>query len=123
VELKADEDIQLPLQGLDDWSRVEWHHVRGEFQRSATFPGGNFPRADRLLFLAAPTLHIHPATDTVLHDLAPKIDWTLVGIDERWRDGLRVIFRKRTKVQNPPQRHRGTSFTKSLHNLRRVDLL
>ena len=26
VELKADEDIHLPLQGLDYWSRVEWHH-------------------------------------------------------------------------------------------------
>jgi hypothetical protein len=31
VELKADEDIHLPLQGLDYWSRVEWHHARGEF--------------------------------------------------------------------------------------------
>src|SRR5207245_1829913 len=26
VELKADEDIHLPLQGLDYWSRVAWHH-------------------------------------------------------------------------------------------------
>jgi hypothetical protein len=33
VELKADEDIHLPLQGLDYWSRVAWHHARGEFQR------------------------------------------------------------------------------------------
>ena len=31
VELKADEDIHLPMQGLDYWSRVEWHHARGEF--------------------------------------------------------------------------------------------
>ena len=102
------------------WSGIT---LVGSSSSSATFPGGNFPPADRLLFLGAPSLHIHPATDTVLHDPAPKIDWTLVGIDERWRDGLRVIFRKRTTVQNPTQRHRGTSFTKSLHNLRRVDLL
>ena len=33
VELKADEDIHLPLQGLDYWARVLWHHQRGEFQR------------------------------------------------------------------------------------------
>ena len=28
VELKADEDIHLPLQGLDYWSRVQCHHAR-----------------------------------------------------------------------------------------------
>ena len=37
VELKADEDIHLPLQGLDYWSRVEWHHSRGEFPRFGYF--------------------------------------------------------------------------------------
>jgi hypothetical protein len=41
VELKADEDIHLPLQGLDYWSRVAWHHARGEsalwiFSRATT---------------------------------------------------------------------------------------
>jgi len=39
VELKADEDIHLPLQGLDYWSRVEWHHAGGEFQQFGYFPG------------------------------------------------------------------------------------
>src|SRR5258708_22511971 len=39
VELKADEDIHLPLQGLDYWSRVEWHHARGEFARFGYFDG------------------------------------------------------------------------------------
>ena len=38
LELKADEDIHLPLQGLDYWSRVEWHHARGEFQTCGYFP-------------------------------------------------------------------------------------
>ena len=28
LELKADEDIHLPLQGIDYWSRVAWHHER-----------------------------------------------------------------------------------------------
>ena len=39
VELKADEDIHLPLQGLDYWSRVAWHQARGEFQRFGIFSG------------------------------------------------------------------------------------
>lgn len=95
VELKADEDIHLPLQGLDYWSRVQWHHARGEFQQFGYFSGRELSSEDPLLFLVAPTLHIHPATDTILRYLSPQIDWTLVGIDERWRDGVRPIFRKR----------------------------
>jgi hypothetical protein len=95
VELKADEDIHLPLQGLDYWARVAWHHARGEFQRFGYFPAREL-RADKpLLFLVAPALHVHPATDTLLHYISPEIDWTLLGIDERWRDGVRVVFRKR----------------------------
>jgi hypothetical protein len=95
VELKADEDIHLPLQGLDYWSRVAWHHARGEFQRFGYFPGREL-RADKpLLFLVAPALHVHPATDTLLHYISPAVDWALLGIDERWREGVRVVFRKR----------------------------
>ncbi|HST09954.1 MAG TPA: hypothetical protein VLL05_06240 [Terriglobales bacterium] len=95
VELKADEDIHLPLQGLDYWSRVQWHHARGEFQKFGYFPGRELSAEDPLLLLVAPALHVHPATDTVLRYVAAEINWTLVGIDERWRDQVRVIFRKR----------------------------
>jgi hypothetical protein len=95
VELKADEDIHLPLQGLDYWARVAWHHARGEFQRFGYFPGPELRVEKPLLFLVAPALHVHPATDTLLHYIATEVDWTLVGIDERWREGVRVMFRKR----------------------------
>ena len=94
VELKADEDIHLPLQGLDYWARVRWHHQRGEFQKFGYFAGRQLSPADPALFLVAPALRIHPTTDQVLRYLSPDIDWTLLAIDERWRDGIRVIFRK-----------------------------
>ena len=95
VELKADEDIHLPLQGLDYWSRVAWHHARGEFQRFGYFQGRELASEAPLLFLVAPALHVHPATDTLLRYLSPEIEWALMGIDERWREGVRVVFRKR----------------------------
>jgi hypothetical protein len=95
VELKADEDIHLPLQGLDYWSRVAWHHARGEFQKFGYFPGKQLSDAKPILFLVAPALRVHPATDTLLRHLSPEIDWTLVAIDERWREKVRMIFRKR----------------------------
>jgi hypothetical protein len=97
VELKADEDIHLPLQGLDYWSRVAWHDARGEFQRFGYFSGRELSCERPLLFLVAPALHVHPATDTLLHYISPEIEWVVVGIDERWRDGVRAVFRKRSR--------------------------
>jgi hypothetical protein len=99
LELKADEDIHLPLQGLDYWSRVAWHHARGEFNKFGYFPGRELSSLKPVLFLVAPALHVHPATDTLLRYLSPEIEWTLLGIDERWHEAVKVVFRKR-----PPRR-------------------
>jgi hypothetical protein len=101
VELKACEDIHLPLQGLDYWSRVEWHHARGEFPCFGYFEGLELSAEKPLLFLVAPALHVHPATDTLLRYINPEIEWEFVGIDERWREGVKVVFRKRPE----PKRH------------------
>ena len=95
VELKADEDIHLPLQGLDYWARVQWHHGRGEFLRFGYFGGRVLSEESPLLFLVAPALHVHPATDLILRYISLEIEWAFVGIDERWREGARVVFRKR----------------------------
>jgi hypothetical protein len=94
LELKADEDIHLPVQGLDYWARVLWHHSRGEFQKYGYFSRTELSPQPPLLFLIAPALRVHPAVDTVLRYFSPEIHWTLVGIDERWREGIRVVFRK-----------------------------
>jgi len=102
VELKADEDIHLPLQGVDYWSRVAWHQKRGEFARFGYFTGGEISEGAPLLLLVAPALHVHPATDTILRYLSPKIEWELLGIDEHWREGVRVVFRKRASDLKSP---------------------
>jgi len=94
LELKAEEDIHLPLQGLDYWSRVRWHQQRGEFARQGYFAGRELSSASPLLFLVAPALRVHPATDVLLRYLSPEIDWTLVQVDEHWREGVRVVNRK-----------------------------
>ena len=99
LELKADEDIHLPLQGLDYWARVQWHHSRGEFQQFGYFVGAQLSPRPPLLYLVAPSLRVHPATDTVLRYFSPAIEWTLVGLDERWREDVRVVYRKQSKPQ------------------------
>ena len=95
VELKADEDIHLPLQGVDYWSRVAWHQSRGEFAQFGYFPGSETAPQKPLLMLVAPALRLHPTTDTILRYLSPEIDWEVLGIDEHWREEIRVVFRKR----------------------------
>jgi hypothetical protein len=94
IELKAAEDFHLPVQGLDYWARVRWHHRRGDFQRSGYFPGRILSELDPILILAAPALHVHPATATMLRYFSPDLEWKLIGLDERWRNGIRVIFSK-----------------------------
>ena len=48
-----------------------------------------------LLYLVAPALHVHPSTDILLSYISSDIEWEFVGIDERWREGVKVVFRKR----------------------------
>jgi hypothetical protein len=104
IELKADEDLHLALQGLDYWIRVRAHHLEnpdpitglGEFQRNGYFGGVRLAVSAPKLFLVAPALRIHPATETVLKYLSPRIEWTLVAIDERWRQEIRVVWKKRS---------------------------
>lgn len=95
IELKADEDIHLPLQGVDYWSRVAWHQSRSELTQAGYFPGREISPQKPLLLLVAPALHVHPTTDTILRYLSPEIDWEVLGIDEHWREEIKVVFRKR----------------------------
>jgi len=98
IEIKAEENLHLPLQALDYWLRVRQHHERGEFQRLGYFRGRELSIQPPLLLLVAPALRIHPATEMLLRYFAPAIDWTFVAVDERWRkrenEPLRVVFRK-----------------------------
>lgn len=94
IELKAAEDFHLPVQGLDYWARVRWHQRRGEFQKSGYFPGRILSERDPILILAAPALHVHPSTATMLRYFSPELEWKLIGLDERWRDGIRMVFHK-----------------------------
>ena len=73
---------------------MKWHQERGEFQKFGYFATQELSRCAPLLIMVAPSLHVHPTTDTLLRYLSPDIEWKLVGIDERWRDGVRVLFRK-----------------------------
>ncbi|HEU4634561.1 MAG TPA: hypothetical protein VFS41_00165 [Edaphobacter sp.] len=107
IELKAEEDLHLALQGLDYWIRVRWHHLHsdsgrgngygaGELQRAGYFSGVMLAQLPPRLYLVAPALRVHPATEVILRYLSPAVDWELVGLDERWRHKLKAVWRKRS---------------------------
>jgi hypothetical protein len=92
IEVKAGQDIHLPLQALDYWMRVKWHLDRGEFAGRGYFPGLSLAnRAPRLL-LVAPALDYHPSNQTVLGYFSPEVGIERVGIGVEWRKELRVMF-------------------------------
>jgi hypothetical protein len=106
LELKADEDLQLPLQALDYWIRVRALNAdrqpvagaaepRSAFTRQGYFPGAEISSLAPRLILAAPALRIHPANETVLRYLSPQVDWELIALTEHWRRELKIVFRKR----------------------------
>lgn len=94
IELKASEDIQLPLQAVDYWLRVRRHQHQGDFETYGYFPGVVLDPQPPLIWLAAPALQFHPATETLLKYLSPEISVTRIGFNEKWRRGLKVIFRQ-----------------------------
>jgi hypothetical protein len=95
LELKAEEDMHLPLQALDYWMRVRALQRSGEMQNRGYFPGLELSAADPLLYLVAPALRLHPTYPILLQYLAPEVEWQVVGLDEHWRDKPRVILRRR----------------------------
>ena len=106
LELKADEDLHLPLQALDYWIRVralnqDRQPIPGgaqplsAFQRKGYFHGAEVSPLPPRLILAAPALRIHPANEPVLRALSPAVEWELIALSEHWRRDLKVVFRKR----------------------------
>lgn len=94
VELKASTDLHLPLQGLDYWMRVRWHHERGELTQGGYFPGVSLKPGPPELLLVAPALQFHPTTEAIVGYLAAHVRVTLIGINEDWRRELKVVFRR-----------------------------
>jgi hypothetical protein len=101
LELKADEDLHFPLQGLDYWIRVHWLQQQrsvngsGELEQNGYFPGTPLTPQSPLMYYIVPALRVHPSMETVLQHFSPAVAWTLVALNEAWRSEPKVIFRKR----------------------------
>lgn len=94
LELKVHEDINLPLQGLDYWLRVRWLQERGQFQEFGYFPGIELADSAPLVYLVSPAFRFHSTTGRMLRYLDPAIRITQVGINDGWREDIKILFRR-----------------------------
>ncbi len=93
LEVKASEDVHLPLQALDYWMRVKWHLERAEFRGRGYFPNVELRTEPPRLLLVAPALEFHPSNETVLRYFSREVEVERVGVGIEWRKELRVMFR------------------------------
>jgi hypothetical protein len=113
IELKADEDLHLPLQALDYWIRVRALNADRQpsvgtsngkplsaFERQGYFALTEVSPQPPRLILAAPALRIHPANEPVLRYFSSQVEWELIALSEHWRRDLKVVFRKHS-VEGP----------------------
>lgn len=94
VEIKTEEDLQLPLQALDYWLRVARHQQADDFRRFGYFDGVELSRQPPVLYLVAPGLRWHPTAETLLRYLSPEVEVHRIGVNEDWRAGVRVVERR-----------------------------
>jgi len=99
LELKVHEDINLPLQGLDYWLRVKWLHQRGQFQQFGYFQGIELADSPPLLYLVCPAFRFHSTTGRMLRYLDPTIRIVQVGINDGWREEIKILFRREFEAQ------------------------
>jgi hypothetical protein len=93
VELKVQEEINLPLQGLDYWLRVNWLQKRNQFQESGYFLDCELAAAVPRLYLVSPAFRFHSTTEKLLSYFDRKIEVILIGINDSWRKEIKVLFR------------------------------
>jgi hypothetical protein len=114
IELKADEDLHLPLQALDYWIRVralnddrqpaagnEGGRPLSAFERQGYFAGAEVSPLAAASAAGRSGLAHSPANEPVLRYFSPQVEWELIALTEHWRRELKVVFRKRSRMGLP----------------------
>ncbi len=121
LELKVSEDIELPMQGLDYWLRVRWHHSRSEFQARGYFPGVALSPLPPLLFFVCPQFRYHSTFPALTGQIDPAVPLIQVGINENWREGvacgLAAVVDFACRIDNATLTNPSTDFSEMTRSL------
>lgn len=94
LELKIAEHPVFLWQAAKYWLRVKRHLEQEDFPRYGYFAGVALQPGPPLVYLVAPALRFHPATEILLRYLHPQVEVVRVGLAESWRRGLCVVLRQ-----------------------------
>jgi hypothetical protein len=94
IELKLHEEINLLMQGLDYWLRVKWLNDRGQFREFGYFPGLEISPGPPLLYMVCPAFRFHSTFGRMVRYLDPRVELMQVGLNDGWREGVKVLFRR-----------------------------
>jgi len=96
IEVKANEDITLPLQGLDYWLCVEEARRTGAFHKRGFFSGAQIANTTAELWLVTPELRFHRHFETIAGAISRNVPVTKIAVGGDWR--RRVIVRERKRI-------------------------
>ena len=99
IELKLAEEINLPFQALDYWMRVADLAEQGRFAEYGYFPGAQLEPSPPRLYLVAPAFRFHSTLERLLRYFNPRIEVFRVGINQGWREGVQVLFRRSLTIR------------------------
>jgi len=95
IELKLQEEINLLMQGLDYWLRVKWLNDHSQFGEFGYFPGVDIADSAPLLYVVCPAFRFHSTFGRMVRYLDPCVKVIQVGLNDGWREAVRVLFRRR----------------------------
>jgi hypothetical protein len=95
IELKLQEEINLLMQGLDYWLRVKWLNDRGQFREFGYFPALEISPGPPLLYVVCPAFRFHSTFGRMVRYLDSRVEVIQVGLNDGWREGIKVLFRRK----------------------------
>ncbi|HEY3129136.1 MAG TPA: hypothetical protein VGL91_06735 [Acidobacteriota bacterium] len=95
IEVKVLKELDLLYQGLAYWGIVREAQQHNAFQQNGYFTGIRLSSEPPLLYCVTPLLALHAEIRHLASRLRPEIEAYLIGINNQWRGGLKVLRKER----------------------------
>ncbi len=95
IEVKVQKSLDLLFQGLAYWRIVHEAQQHNAFHENGYFSGVDLSGGPPLLYCVTPLLALHAETRHLASRLRRKVEVYLIGINNDWRGGLKVLRKER----------------------------
>ena len=78
---------------------MKWLNDREQFRSFGYFSETELAKTAPRLYLVSPAFRFHSTNERIIRYLHPSIEIVQVGLNQQWRETVRVLFRRR---MHPP---------------------